>query len=50
MSLRKFWFYPLIALLAIAVVLTIFGQGHAETTLEDFKAFAREGRPGSHGL
>ena len=41
--LRKWWIYPLIAVLAMAVVLTVFRQGHAQTTLEDFKEFARNG-------
>jgi len=41
--LRKWWIYPLIAVLAVAVVFTVFRQGHAQTTLEDFKEFARNG-------
>jgi len=42
--LRKWWIYPLIAVLAMAVVFTVFRQGHTETSLEDFKDFARNGQ------
>ena len=42
--LRKWWIYPLVGILAVAIVFTVFQRGHAETTLEDFKEFARNGQ------
>src|SRR5437870_13714686 len=38
--LRKWWIYPLIAVLAMAVVLTVLRQGNAQTTHENLHDFA----------